>query len=279
MPGALTAVLRRDRLVVLAALAVLTLLAWADLLWLSGHMAMPPAAAPDDMAGMDMPGMDMKSMAGAAAPAFKAWGPVDFAFVFAMWAVMMTGMMTPSVAPAVLLYAGFGRKAAAGGTPFASAGWFYAGYLAVWVAFSALATVAQWGLTALALLTPMMASASNALGGGLLVATGLYQWTPLKNRCLTACQAPLAFLMRHGGFRAEPTGALSLGAIHGAYCFGCCIALMTLLFVGGVMNVLWIAALTILVLLEKTIPARHLIPRLSGTAMIAAGIWLLFRGG
>jgi predicted metal-binding membrane protein len=273
MPGALTAVLRRDRFVVIAALAVLTLLAWADVLWLSWRMAMPPAAGPD------MAGMDMETMATMAAPAFKAWVPADFVFTFAMWAVMMAGMMTPSVAPAVLLYAGFGRRAAAGGTPFASAGWFYAGYLAVWIVFSALATFAQWGLTALALLNPMMASASNALGGGLLVATGIYQWTPLKNRCLTACQAPLAFLMRHGGFRAEPMSALSLGAIHGAYCFGCCIGLMTLLFVGGVMNVLWIAALTILVLLEKTVPAGHLIPRISGTTMIAAGIWLLFRDG
>jgi predicted metal-binding membrane protein len=274
MPDALVALLQRDRFIVLAALVTLMLLAWADVLWLSGHMTMSILAASDSMAGMDMNGMG-----DAVAPAFKAWGPVDFVFMFAMWAVMMTGMMTPSVAPMVLLYAGFGRKAAAGGTPFASAGWFFAGYLAVWIAFSALATFTQWALTSLALLTPMMVLASTALGSGLLIAAGVYQWTPLKDRCLRGCQAPLAFLMAHGGFRAERSGAFSLGVAHGAYCLGCCAALMMLLFVGGIMNVLWIAGLTILVLLEKTVPTGPLIPRISGTLMIAVGVWLLFRSG
>jgi predicted metal-binding membrane protein len=272
--GALVQVLRRDRFIVLAALAALTLLAWADLLWLAGPMAMAPARMSSGME--DMPGMDMSAMGDALAPAFKPWGPLDFAVIFAMWAVMMTGMMTPSVAPMILLYAGFGRKAAAGGAPFASAGWFFAGYLAVWVGFGALATAAQWALTSLALLTPAMVSASAAMGGGLLIAAGLYQWTPLKDRCLSACQVPLAFLMAHGGFRPERSGAFALGTKHGAYCLGCCFALMMLLFVGGVMNTLWIAGLTILVLLEKTVPAGRLIPRISGVAMIAAGLWLVF---
>jgi predicted metal-binding membrane protein len=271
--GALVRVLRRDRFIVLAALTALTLLAWADLLWLAGPMAMTPAQMPSSMA--DMPGMDMSAMGDALAPGFRPWGPLDFAVMFAMWAVMMTGMMTPSVAPMILLYAGFGRKAAGGG-PFASAGWFFAGYLAVWVGFSALATAAQWALASLALLTPTMVSASATLGGGLLIAAGLYQWTPLKDRCLSACQMPLAFLMAHGGFRPERSGAFALGAKHGAYCLGCCFVLMTLLFVGGVMNTLWIAGLTILVLLEKTVPAGRLIPRISGVAMIAAGMWLVF---
>jgi predicted metal-binding membrane protein len=273
--GALVRVLRRDRFVVLAALAALTLLAWADLLLLAGPMAMAPARLSSGME--DMPGMDMSAVGDALAPAFRPWGPVDFAVIFAMWAVMMIGMMTPSVAPMILLYAGFGRKAAAG-TPFASAGWFFAGYLALWVAFGALATAAQGALTSLALLTSTMVSASTVLGGGLLVAAGLYQWTPLKDRCLSACQVPLAFLMAHGGFRPERSGAFVLGAKHGAYCLGCCFALMTLLFVGGVMNTLWIAGLTILVLLEKTVPAGRLIPRTSGVAMIVAGLWLAFRG-
>jgi predicted metal-binding membrane protein len=260
-------------LVVLAALAVLTLLAWTDLLLLSGPMAMAPTAEPS---GMDsMAGMDMGAMGDALVPAFRPWGLLDFAFVFIMWGVMMTGMMTPSVAPMVLLYAGFGRRAAAGGTPFAPAGWFFAGYLAVWIGFGAVATAAQWALTSLALLTPTMAAASSSLGGALLIAAGLYQWTPLKDRCLSACQAPLTFLMEHGGFRPERFGALALGARHGAYCLGCCFALMTLLFVGGVMNTLWIAGLTILVLLEKIVPAGRLVPRFSGAAMIAAGAWLI----
>jgi predicted metal-binding membrane protein len=270
----LATLLRRDRLAVAAALIVVTLLAWAYLLWLSAQMAA------DGMTGMaDMPGMDMSAMAGAMAPSIRTWAPADFAFMFAMWAVMMVGMMTPSVAPMLLLYAGVGRKAAESGTPFASTGWFFAGYLAVWTAFSALATLAQWGLTTLALLTPMMAASSATLGGIVLIAAGLYQWTPLKESCLRSCQAPLAFLMAHGGFRDQPLGALRLGIAHGGYCLGCCFALMALLFVGGIMNVLWIAGLTILVLLEKIVPAGLLIPRISGALIGAAGIWLLVQGG
>jgi predicted metal-binding membrane protein len=288
--AALDALLKRDRVVVATALAVLTLLAWAYVLWLSSHMTMP-AASSGDMAGMDMgaddmAGMDMggaasadSGMAAAMAPAFRAWAPADFAFMFAMWSVMMVGMMTPSVAPMILLYAAVGRKAAETGTPFAPTGWFLAGYLLVWIAFSALATCAQWALTALAVLTPMMVTTSATLGGILLVAVGLYQWTPLKETCLRTCQAPLGFLMAHGGFRREPLGALRLGIAHGGYCLGCCFALMALLFVGGIMNVLWIAALTILVLLEKVLPGRLFVARVSGTLIAAAGMWLLVRAG
>jgi predicted metal-binding membrane protein len=268
----LTALLRRDRLVVAAALIIVTLLAWAYVLWL---------AAAGDMAGMDMDamdGMDMSGMAAAMAPSVRAWTPADFAFMFAMWSVMMVGMMTPSVAPMLLLYAAVGRKAAERGTPFASTGWFFAGYLAVWIAFSVAATCAQWALTALALLTPMMATSSAVMGGIVLIAVGLYQWTPLKETCLRSCQSPLAFLMSHGGFRNKPLGALRLGVAHGGYCLGCCIALMALLFVGGIMNVVWIAGLTILVLLEKIVPAGRLIPRISGALIGAAGIWLLVQG-
>ena len=130
-------------------------------------------------------------------------------------------------------------------------------------------------MTALALLTPMMAASSATLGGIVLVAAGLYQWTPIKETCLRSCQAPLGFLMAHGGFRGEPLGALRLGMAHGRYCLGCCFALMALLFVGGIMNVLWIAGLTVLVLVEKIVPAGRLIPRISGALMGAAGIWLL----
>lgn len=277
---------RRDRLVVAAALIMLTLLAWAYVLWLSAHLVTPPSAG---MAGMDMSagnmaGMDMSAptdsaMAGVMAPALRAWSPADFAFMFLMWSVMMVGMMTPSVMPMILLYAGVGRKAAAEGAPFAPTGWFFAGYLLVWIGFSALATLAQWALTALALLTPMMATASATLGGILLIAVGLYQWTPLKETCLRSCQAPLGFLMAHGGFRSQPLGALRLGMAHGGYCLGCCFALMVLLFVGGIMNVLWIAGLTILVLLEKIVPDGRLIPRMSGTLITAAGIWLLAGAG
>ncbi|MFK0692056.1 DUF2182 domain-containing protein [Mesorhizobium sp. IMUNJ 23033] len=279
---ALEAVLRRDRAVVAVALVLIAGLAWAYVLWLAADMAMPAATAPaagGDMAGMDMPGMDMSGMdmGTTAAPGFRAWAPADFAFIFTMWAVMMVGMMTPSVAPMLLLYAGVGRKAKAGGRPIASTAWFFTGYLLVWIAFSVAATGAQWLLARLALLSPMMAANSAVFGGVILIAAGIYQWTPIKGVCLRQCQAPIAFLSSHGGFRSCPLGALRLGVEHGAYCLGCCWALMALLFVGGVMNVLWIAGIAILVLLEKTMPTGQLIPRISGALMAATGAWLLVR--
>ncbi|UDL91375.1 DUF2182 domain-containing protein [Mesorhizobium sp. PAMC28654] len=269
----LETLLRRDRAVVAASLFVIAAAAWAYVLWLATHMAVPgPRDAGTDMTGMDMSGMDMGA---AMAPAFQAWSPADFAFTFAMWAVMMVGMMTPSVAPMLLLYAGVGRKAQASGQPIASTMWFFSGYLLVWVAFSIAATGAQWLLARLALLDPAMAADSRILGGLILIAAGLYQWTPIKGACLRQCQAPIAFLAGRGGFRSTPLGALRLGMDHGAYCLGCCWALMALLFVGGVMNVLWIAGIAFLVLLEKVVPAGQLIARVSGALMAAVGAWFL----
>jgi predicted metal-binding membrane protein len=169
-----------------------------------------------------------------------------------------------------------GRKAAAEGDPFAATGWFAGGYFLTWIGFSLVATVAQWALERTALLDAEMASASGVLGGAILIAAGVYQWTPLKDACLAQCQTPLLFLMRHGGFRQDAPGCLLLGLRHGAYCIGCCWVLMGLLFVGGVMNVLWIALLALLILLEKLFPFGRWIARASGIAFLSAGAWLLF---
>jgi predicted metal-binding membrane protein len=267
MASTLETVLRRDRAVVIAALALITALAWTDIVWLADDMT---------MGGMDMTGFRMIPAGQALMmPASAPWQPLEFAYVFAMWAVMMIGMMTPSVAPMILVYARVGRQAVASGRPFAASGWFAGGYLIAWFGFSLVATSAQWALERAALLTPMMESASGLLGGIVLIATGVYQWTPLKEACLSYCQAPLTFIMRHGGFRSDPSGALTLGLRHGLYCIGCCWGLMLLLFVGGVMNVLWIAALASLVLLEKVVPSGKFIPRIAGCIFIAAGAWLL----
>jgi predicted metal-binding membrane protein len=121
------------------------------------------------------------------------------------------------------------------------------------------------------LITPMLALANNLFAGLMLVAVGLYQWTPLKDSCLWQCQAPLSFLQRHGGFQRDRRGSLQLGLKHGLTCIGCCWALMMLLFVGGVMNLLWIAALSILVLLEKLLPFGRFVPRALGLVLVAAG--------
>ena len=268
MNRTIEAALRRDRTIVIAALAIIAALAWADIIWLAHDMAMD---------GMDMTGFRMiPAGQGLMMPVNAPWQPLEFAYVFAMWAVMMIGMMTPSVAPMILIYARVGRHAVGSGHQFAASGWFLCGYLIAWLAFSIAATSAQWALERAALLTPMMESASNKLGALVLIAAGIYQWTPLKEACLSYCQAPLTFIMRHGGFRPDATGALKLGVRHGLYCIGCCWALMLLLFVGGVMNVLWIAALSGLVLLEKLVPVGKLLSRLAGCVFITGAAWLLF---
>jgi predicted metal-binding membrane protein len=265
--SALESVLRRDRAIIVAALAVLTLLAWADLVWLADDMA---------MGGMDMTGYRMIPAGQALMmPANAPWQPIEFAYVFAMWVVMMIGMMLPSAAPMVLIYARVGRQAAAAGKPFAATAWFASGYVLAWTAFSLAATLVQWALERAALLTPMMAASSNILGGALLIVAGIYQWTPLKDTCLANCQTPLSFILSRGGFRGDPAGALALGLRHGAYCVGCCWSLMLLLLVLGIMNLFWIAALAILILLEKVVPAGRTIARLAGVVFVAAGGWLL----
>ena len=202
----------------------------------------------------------------------QPWSGAEFAFMFLTWAVMMVAMMLPSATPMVLHYARVGRAADLDAKPFGPTGWFAAGYLLVWFGFAFAATGAQWALERAALLTPM-ASTSNVVGGILLIMAGLYQWSPLKDICLAHCQAPLLFIQSCGGFRRNVLGALEIGVLHGAYCVGCCWVLMTLLFVGGVMNVLWIAAIATLVLVEKTV-GGHLVSRAVGAALIVGG-WLL----
>jgi predicted metal-binding membrane protein len=265
--SALERVVRRDRAIVATALALVAALAWAYTIRLAHEMDM---ADTDAASGM--------SMAGMMEPRLADWSVGDALFTFAMWAVMMVAMMTPSVSPMVLIHARVARQALARRKPFAATGWFAAGYLLAWAGFAAVATAAQWALESAALLTPALAASSDVLGGAVLIAAGLYQWTPLKDACLAQCQSPLLFLQRHGGLRQDIRGSLALGAKHGFYCIGCCWALMLLLFVGGVMNVAWIAAIAVLVLLEKITPGGRVLARALGSALIVAGIWLAARG-
>jgi predicted metal-binding membrane protein len=266
--SALEAVLRRDRLLVAGALGVTAALAWGYVFWLAADM---------DMGGMDMTGYRMiPAGLGFMAPADAPWGVIELAFVFVMWAVMMIGMMAPSVAPMILMYARVSRQGNVKGKPLVATGWFAAGYFLTWIGFSLAATLVQWMIERAALLDSRMASASNVLGGIVLIAAGAYQWSPLKDLCLAQCQSPIGFLMRYGGFRGDLPGCLLMGLRHGAYCIGCCWVLMALLFVGGVMNVLWIALLAVLVLLEKLAPFGRWIARAAGVACIAAGAGMLF---
>jgi predicted metal-binding membrane protein len=245
--------LRRDRGVIVGALLSLTVLALGYTWWLG--------------TGFDMSGM--------MSPHFIPWTSWHFAFMFAMWLVMMVGMMTPSVAPMVLLYVAVGRSSVGAGQTFAPAWAFVAGYLLSWAAFSTVATLLQWFLESRALITPMMAGTSRPLAGAVLIAAGIYQWLPIKQSCLSQCRAPLSFVQRHGGFQASARGSLRLGALHGWYCIGCCWAVMALLFAFGVMNFYWIAGLMIFVLIEKVVPYAGIVSRLAGLVAIAAGIALM----
>jgi predicted metal-binding membrane protein len=263
----LETVLRRDRWIVGGAISIIAALAWGYVLWLANDM---------DMGGMDMTGFRMiPAGIGIMLPAGEPWRAIEFAYVFLMWVVMMVGMMAPSAAPMILMYARVGRQGKTQGKPFAATGWFAAGYLLAWSGFSLAATLLQWAIDRAALLDSRMAIGSQLLGAIVLIAAGVYQWTPLKDVCLAQCQSPLLFLMRHGGFRDHLRGCVLLGLRHGAYCVGCCWVLMALLFVVGVMNVLWIALLALLVLLEKLTPVGRSIARAAGIACIAAGAWLL----
>jgi predicted metal-binding membrane protein len=246
----LLAILRHDRALAVAALLVVIALSWAWLLVGAGL----------GMEQMDMGGGQMMLMA-------PAWTPSYTALIFVMWAVMMAAMMLPAATPTILLVDALARQQANGSQ---ATGLFTAGYLVVWCGFSVLATGLQWGLVRAALLGEDMASASPILVGVLLIAAGIYQWTPLKEACLAHCRATFDFLTRHWG-----RGPFRAGLHHGLFCLGCCWMLMVLLFAFGLMNLLWIAALALLVLIEKVLPIGGRMSHVTGVALIAWGVGVL----
>ena len=241
--------LERDRLIALSGLAGVSALAWVYLFSLS-----------QSMTGME-PAM----------PHAQAWVSLDIASAFVMWAVMMVAMMLPSAIPVVLMFVAIKRGH---GEPhsFAPAAMFLMGYLMVWMGFSALATLAQWGLQAVAALSPGIVSVSPLAGGALLAAAGIFQWTPLKHACLTQCRSPQSFFMTE--WRDGTRGALLMGLKHGRYCVGCCWLLMGLLFVAGVMNLAWVAVIAVFILAEKVVPAGQWISRAAGLLLIGWGVWM-----
>jgi predicted metal-binding membrane protein len=252
----LEAVLKRDRVVVIVGIAVLAALAWVYMLYLAWGME-----------GMEMGASNM------AMPSMQSWGAVDFVLMFIMWAIMMVAMMVPTAAPMILMFAAVNRRRREQQRIFVTTVVFLAGYVVIWSGFAALATAAQWGLHTATLLSPMMVSTNSILGGSLLLAAGLFQWSSIKYACLTQCRTPLGFIM--GEWREGRRGAISMGLRHGTYCLGCCWALMSLLFVLGVMNLLWIAALAGFVLVEKVAPGSLWISRLTGLALIGWGAWMV----
>lgn len=248
VPGAIERLVRRDRALMLAAIALLVLLAG---IWLvreaAGMQAMP--------AGMHM-----------------EWHVAEWFGLLLMWAVMMVAMMLPSAAPVILLVVAMLRRRGQR-SALVAANVFVAGYLIAWFAFSAIAATIQFELHRVALLTMDMRLRPGVVGAIVLVAAGLFQWSPLKNACLRHCRSPLDALSRY--WREGAPGALLAGIRHGTYCIGCCWLLMLVLFVVGVMNLAWVAALAAAVLVEKALAHGRLVGRFFGGALVAWGVWLL----
>lgn len=260
------ALVRRDRLIVTIGLTAICVLAWWWIIIGAGTgmnaAAMTSWAFP--------PTTDTPSGA-------RPWSLAYWGLMAAMWWVMMIAMMVPSAAPMILLYARVARQGqrhgqiAEGRLP---TGAFALGYLAVWFGFSLGATALQaWAEGAGLVHGMMMWSTAPWLSAALLIAAGVYQLSPLKNVCLKHCRSPVAFLSGH--WRGGTTGAFRMGIDHGAYCLGCCWSLMALLFVGGIMNLVWIAGLAIFVLVEKIAPGGVWIGRIGGAGLVAAGLYVL----
>ncbi len=271
------ALLRRDRLIIGAGLILICLLGWLYIL-IGAGTGMSTAA----MTTWQFPPPVYSGTAAA------KWNVSYWIIMTLMWWVMMIAMMVPSAAPTILLYARVhrhaqkkdrerpGREPAQAQNSAAPTATFVCGYLLVWLAFSLTATALQWLFERAGLMHAMMMwSTSTVLSALFLLAAGFYQLSALKHTCLQHCRSPVAFLSHH--WRAGHSGALRMGLEHGLYCLGCCWLLMALLFVGGIMNLVWIIGLAVFVLLEKLGPWSYLVNRISGFLMIGTGGYLLLQ--
>jgi predicted metal-binding membrane protein len=242
----------RDRAMVLGALGILTVAAWAYL----ANAALNMTDMPAEMSAVRT----------------QPWSVTDFLLVFVMWSVMMVAMMLPSASPMILTFLSIGRHRGAADILWRT-GLFVLGYLVVWTGYSALAAAAQWIFHEAAVLSPKGVSTNSQLAGSLLFLAGLFQWTPLKHACLFRCRSPLGFLVAE--WRPGRRGALMLGLKHGLNCAVCCWAIMALMFVLGVMNLLWMMILAAFCLIEKVAPAPRLVGRATGALLIAWSIWIV----
>ena len=249
--------IKKDRLIIYTGLVIIVALAWAYMFHLD-----------NEMRSMDMSIAHMM-------PSMQIWDFTKFLLMFVMWIVMMVAMMLPSAAPTAIIFAGVYKKRKKEDKPFVPLGIFLVGYFTIWTVFSLIATVAQMLLQQAALLSPMMVSTSSILGGSILLAAGLFQFTSLKHACLNQCRNPIEFLSKE--WREGSAGAFIMGIKHGYFCVGCCWMLMALLFVAGVMNLLWVAAIALFVLVEKVLPYPIWTSRVGGILLILWGLWMLVR--
>jgi predicted metal-binding membrane protein len=248
----LSSFMNSDRAVVGLSLAGITVLAWIYLI-----------READRMTSMAMPQV-------------ATWDVSYLGFLFIMWSIMMVAMMVPSVTPMIMMFMRVNRKRQESDrTDLLPVGVFVLGYLIAWFIFSVGVAIGQWALHAMTLVSPMMSSTSTNLAGGLLIAGGAYQWTPLKHACLIHCRTPMSFLVT--SWRKGRIGAVIMGLQHGLFCVGCCWVLMGLLFVAGVMNVLWVGAIAAFVFIEKVVPRGDLVGRFVGLPLVGAGGWIIFQ--
>lgn len=260
MTAVFESILRRDRWIVAAALLLVNLLAWA---WLLSGVGM----------GMDVIEMTRHSSMSMDMMGTPVWTPGYIILMFSLWWIMMIAMMLPSATPTILLAAALNRRSTASKPPFGPTSLFAAGYLLAWAGFSAIAVTAQWWMQQNGWLNSMLVGQSQLINGFLLLAAGLWQFSPWKQACLNHCKSPVEFLTTKR--REGKSGALQMGLTHGGYCLGCCWFLMALLFVGGVMNLYWIIGLTIYVWVEKILPGGVLISRLMGVLLALWGLGLI----
>ncbi len=253
-------ILLRERVLLFGTLLALVALSWLYLFWMAADMAVAHGGA---------------SLAHCAAmPGMTSSRPVYVFWLFVMWAAMAIAMMLPTALPALALYFRFHLGRHPGVAAAAPTAALALGYLAVWFAFAAVAAVAQWGLEHARLAEPIAGTlTSRTVAGLVLVGAGVFQLSPAKAMCLRKCRTPLSFMMTR--WRAGRAGALAMGVEHGLHCLGCCWALMLVMFVVGVMNLLWMGALGVVMLLEKVAPRGDLVARAGGVALLAAGAWML----
>jgi predicted metal-binding membrane protein len=256
-PGSAGSLPKHDKIVVAALLLVVAASAWAFTVHQAMLMDEMEAAMWRDM-NMSMNGME------------PSWAPVDALLLLLMWSAMMAAMMVPGASPMITAFATINRRRRERNAPYVPAAVFLLGYLIAWAGFSILATALQWLLQMTGLLTTMMQSASYYWSAALFFAAGLYQFSPLKERCLTYCRSPDGFILSE--WRDGSLGAVVMGLRHGLFCMGCCAGLMLLLFAVAVMDLRWVAALTALVTAEKLLPAPAFWRIAIGAGMLATGL-------
>ncbi len=269
----LAAVFARPKVLAVVCIVALTGLGWLYLGLMIGEMGGPGAALGPGMAALDLlpriwnvlcsPTFGMSLM-----PAGE-WGVSGFLLVGLMWMAMTLAMMLPSAAPMIYTYAEIADTAARKHEKVVSPFVLTAGYAAVWFGFAATATLAQFALMKAALLNPSMASASGLFSGAVFIVAGVYQFSALKHACLSQCRSPFPFFFTN--WQTTPRGVFRLGVKQGLFCFGCCWAMMMVMFAVGIMNVVWMAALGVLMTVEKMTVTNRLTYAI-GVLAIAAGL-------